>query len=108
MNTETRWEKHFTGAGVLDQIVFREKGSGQYVAEINPAMGDVLAETAAKAALIEAAPDLLEALVMALPYVETALEDMGYKPGVVDKKVQQIRDALSKADPQNAKITEPK
>lgn len=41
---------------------------------------------------------LKEALTLALPYVETALEDQGYKPGAVDRMVRQIRDALALAE----------
>lgn len=51
----------------------------------------------ANANLLAAAPELLEALYMALPYVETALEDQGYKPGAVDRMVKQIHGAISKA-----------
>ena len=42
--------------------------------------------------------ELLEALIAALPYVETALEDQGYKPGVVDRMTRQIRAAIAKAE----------
>lgn len=41
---------------------------------------------------------LLDALTMALPYVETALEDKGYKAGVIDKMVKNIRDAIVQAE----------
>jgi hypothetical protein len=39
----------------------------------------------------------LDALAMALPYVETALEDQGYKPGAVDRMCKQIRQAIENA-----------
>lgn len=50
------------------------------------------------ARLIAACPDLLDALVTALPYVEMALEDSAYKPGAVDRVLVQIRDAIAKAE----------
>jgi hypothetical protein len=57
---------------------------------------------AADARLIAASPDLLEALIMALPYVETALEDQGYKPGAVDRMCSNIRAAIAKATGETA------
>lgn len=41
---------------------------------------------------------LAEALTLALPYVESALEDQGYKPGVVDRMTKTIRAALKLAE----------
>lgn len=41
--------------------------------------------------------DLEESLTLALPFVETALEDKGYKPGVVDRMTKQIRSVLELA-----------
>ena len=54
-------------------------------------------EREANRALIEAAPDLLDALIAALPYVETALEDRGYKPATVYRMCGSIRAAIAKA-----------
>lgn len=48
-------------------------------------------------ALIAAAPDLLEALIEALPYVECAEDDPAYKAGAVAKVVKNMRAALAKA-----------
>jgi len=45
--------------------------------------------------------ELLEALYMALPYVETAMQDIGYKPGIIERKVKQIKDAIAKAERSN-------
>lgn len=42
--------------------------------------------------------ELLDALTLALPYVETALEDRGYKPRVVDRMVRKIRALILRAD----------
>lgn len=41
---------------------------------------------------------LVNALTLALPYVESALEDQGYKPGVVDRMTKTIRAALKLAE----------
>ncbi|MEL4069573.1 hypothetical protein WKW50_05435 [Ochrobactrum sp. GPK 3] len=49
------------------------------------------------AALGAAAPDLLDAVLVALPYVEDALDSPIFKKGVVKKAVAQLRAALSKA-----------
>lgn len=49
------------------------------------------------AALIAAAPDLLDALITALPYIECAEEDEAYKPGVVAKVTKQVRETIAKA-----------
>jgi hypothetical protein len=49
------------------------------------------------ARLIAAAPDMFEALLTALPYIECAEEDDAYKQGVVAKVTAQIRASLAKA-----------
>lgn len=41
--------------------------------------------------------ELEDALIAALPYVETAESDSGYKPGAVAKVARQIRAAIAKA-----------
>jgi len=66
------------------------------------------AECIANARLISAAPELFDALMMALPYVEMfdvlfewysdlAEHDDSYKPGVVAKMVQHMTHAIAKA-----------
>ena len=40
---------------------------------------------------------LLDALIIALPYVETATLDAGYKPDAVERVVAQIRAAINDA-----------
>jgi hypothetical protein len=56
------------------------------------------AAEARKMALVRrAAPDLLEALITALPHIESAETDEHYKPGAVAKVTAQIRAALTKA-----------
>lgn len=51
----------------------------------------------ADAHLIAAAPDMFEALVTALPYIEMAEEDEAYKPGAVAKVTKLVRAALTRA-----------
>lgn len=45
-----------------------------------------------------AAPDLLEAVYAALPFVEDALNDPAYKAGAVKKHVDLMRRAIAKAE----------
>lgn len=69
------------------QITIYDEATGKRIATVF--------EQESYAKLIAAAPQLLDALVMALPYVETALQDQGYKPGAVDRMVKQIREAIA-------------
>lgn len=50
------------------------------------------------AALGAAAPELLDAVYLALPFVEDALESPVFTPGVVKKAVAQLRAAIEKAE----------
>ena len=52
----------------------------------------------ANARLIAAAPDLLHALSIALPFVEDAEDDPCLKKGAAKKAVKLIRDALARAE----------
>ena len=45
-----------------------------------------------------AAPELLEAVYAALPFVEDALNDPAYKAGAVKKYLDQMRGAIAKAE----------
>lgn len=47
--------------------------------------------------LMATAPELLETLIAALPYVEMAEHDAAYKPGAVAKMTLQIRNAIHNA-----------
>jgi hypothetical protein len=58
-------------------------------------MSDALLKHAEK--LLEIREDLVEALLLALPYIEDCLDSDHFKPGVVRKQVAQIRAALAKA-----------
>lgn len=49
--------------------------------------------------LVAAAPDLLEALLLALPYVESAEDDPVYKPGAVKKVVETMLKAIARVEP---------
>ena len=52
----------------------------------------------ANAALIAAAPDLLDALYLALPFIEDCAMDDCYKPGYVNKSLAAIKAAIAKAE----------
>ncbi len=69
---------------------------------INDAKGHAIGEIVdtrnpANAKLIAAAPDLLEALLTALPYVEDHEGSNVYKRGAVDRAIKQIRTAIYNA-----------
>ena len=49
--------------------------------------------------LIEAAPAMLDALIAALPYVETAEDDPIYKIGAVARITRQVREAIALTEP---------
>lgn len=55
-------------------------------------------QSAANAALIAAAPDLLDLLVKVLPYIETAEDDPAYKPGAVAKVTREILALIARAE----------
>lgn len=57
-----------------------------------------LAEIKANAKLIAAAPDLLDLLALALPYVEEAELDPGYKARAVKNLSTRIRQAIEAID----------
>lgn len=61
---------------------------GEYVDTRNPA----------DARLISAAPDLLDALYLALPFVEDHEDSNIYKAGAVAKALATIRAAIAKAE----------
>ena len=63
--------------------------------------GDGIENARANARLIAAAPDLLDALLDALPYVEDVLADpvalACFKPGTVQRNAAAIRAAIARA-----------
>lgn len=76
-------------------VVGVECASGETIADCSHSNAPDLSE--ANARLIAAAPDMLEALITALPYIESAEEDEAYKPGVVAKVTAQARAAIAHA-----------
>ena len=75
---------------------------GTRVLLINDAKGYAIGEIVdtrnpANARLISAAPDLLEALCTALPFVEDHEGSDIYKSGAVARAVKEIRNAIEKA-----------
>jgi hypothetical protein len=81
--------------------------SPAYFRDIKDAQGELIAqvcdlengqpEVLENARLICAAPDMLEALLVALPFVEDHEDCKAYKAGAVAKAVKQIRAAIDKA-----------
>lgn len=55
-------------------------------------------ERKANVRLLAAAPELLEALYAALPFVEDLQQDDGYKPGYVAATLATLRAAIAKAE----------
>ena len=64
---------------------------------INTARMMAVAEAAERDWLRKVNGELVDALSIALPYVETAEDDPGYKAGAVKKVTKKIRAALAKA-----------
>ncbi len=56
------------------------------------------AEQEANANVIAAATELLHMLYTALPFVEDAVNDAGYKPNYVKQTITQIKAVLAKAE----------
>ena len=93
-------EYRATSRGGYAQEIFDSKGELIATAAWYPIKYSVTTTTTnreANARLIAAAPDLLEALIKALPYVECAEDDPAYKAGAVAKVVKNMRAALAKA-----------
>lgn len=105
MNTNSHtpgpWEVQITESesGIWPRIISPSeysKGRGGLI--INEIIAKEKGEEMANARLIACAPEMLEALYRALPYVETALEDQGYKPGAVSRMVKFMTDTIAKAE----------
>jgi hypothetical protein len=74
---------------------------------VQPGLGAIaLVKNEKFALLIAAAPELLEALYNALPYVDDVLADKDqlafFKPGVVQAHAKAIREAIAKATGEQA------
>jgi hypothetical protein len=96
------------GAGNGEGAIFAESGrirleqGGTTLYPVaNIGMGWSAAEDTANAHLISAAPELLDALFNALPYVEDVLDNPEqlacFKAGVVERHAKAIRAAIAKA-----------
>jgi hypothetical protein len=73
-----------------------EDSTGETVAQVLDL--DDYANDIKRARLIAAAPDLLAALYLALPFVEDHEESEIYKPGAVADAIRKIRAAIDKAE----------
>lgn len=80
-----KWSCIQTTDGYAFDLVFPEVATEEQIKKITK-------ETAA-------APDMLEALITVLPYIETAELDEAYKPGTVAKVTKQILAVIKKAQP---------
>jgi hypothetical protein len=73
-----------------------EDSTGETVAQVLDL--DDYANDIKRARLIAAAPDLLDALYLALPFVEDHEGSEIYKPGAVAEAIRKIRAAIDKAE----------
>jgi hypothetical protein len=73
-----------------------ENDAGEIVAQVLDL--DDYANDIKRARLIAAAPDLLDALCLALPFVEDHEGSEIYKPGAVAGAIRKIRAAIDKAE----------
>lgn len=96
-HTPGPWEAAALGTIIRTKTGVNERGGmtggvlvAQFFGADRPAEADVN--------LMVAAPDMYDALITALPYLETAESDEAYKPGAVAKVVKQVRNAISKAE----------
>lgn len=88
---------YFT-ASDADGVMITDRRGAQIA--LWPPSGGTL-ENCANGRLLAAAPELLAALLDALPYVEDVLADPGqlacFKPGIVKKHAAAVRAAITKA-----------
>jgi len=73
-----------------------EDESGELIAQVLDL--DDFPECLDRARLMSAAPELLDALYIALPFVEDHEDSEVYKPGVVKDAVKKIRAAIASAE----------
>lgn len=92
-----RWSKEvFDGVQQLEKrsvfadFRFRDEGRGRRLI--------ATFERAEDARLGAAAPELLEAVYAAMPFVEDALNDPAYKVGEVKRQIDILRKAIAKAE----------
>jgi len=94
-HTPTPWKVAESVKGKTCYAIVSRDG---WIADLNECHGDRLANASFIVRAVNSHEALVDALIMALPYVETALEDRGYKPGVVDQMVKKIREAIALAE----------
>jgi hypothetical protein len=82
---------------IVDNVEGREIGYRAIVDADGFTVCDPSPMGEANARLISAAPDLLEALCTALPFVEDHEDSNVYKAGAVARAVREIRAAIEKA-----------
>lgn len=85
----------------LEVFAVNDAGLRPTLARVDKWAREGVNESNANARLIAAAPDLLDALLLALPYVEDVLADKDqlacFKPGVVQGHAKTIRAAIAEA-----------
>jgi hypothetical protein len=93
--------KHTPGPwhyGLMSQTVFSHGRDGRsYTAVCELGFRDE-DECKPDAAVIAAAPDMLDELYRLLPFMEDAEKDSAYKPGVVRERVNAIRALIARAE----------
>jgi hypothetical protein len=102
---EMKMERHTPGPWTISKYsqstVLKEigiRGGNEKIARVViPAAAFDNSTFKANARLISAAPDLLDALIIALPFVEDAADDEVYKAHWVHKALKEIRAAIDKA-----------
>lgn len=104
-NTQTKNAQHTPGpwrTGDAGLTVFGPKTDEPAPVTIallpNPSPRVSPDERRANARLIAAAPDLLAALYVALPFVMDAEDDPTFKPGYVAGRIKEIRAAIARAE----------
>lgn len=65
--------------------------------EVGGVVNPFMFETEEQQKVKSAAEDLLDALLIALPYVEDALDNGGYKEALTKRAINKIRAAIHKA-----------
>jgi hypothetical protein len=102
MHTPTPW--HYSGDNTHRQfnIYTPSQQNYKHICTVNDLSPEMLerrnpATALANAKLIAAAPDLLEALCTALPFVEDHEGSNVYKSGAVARAVKEIRNAIDRA-----------
>lgn len=109
-HTQGPWSVGYLGSDIVcpnEKIgghtkLFDVRGWGYLTGKGHGALGlgpdEAAAIQKANAHLAAAAPDLLDAVYAALPFVEDALKDPAYKAGAVASHLKQMHAAIAKAE----------